>query len=264
MRRDSTPILLRWARWARLLLHIGGTGVLLIQFFPRWSGERRKRVKQWWSVALLQILNIRVELEGDLPAGDAAPFLLAANHVSWLDVHLIDSVVPTRFVAKSEIRQWPLAGWLAQRAGTVFINRARRHDTGRIAETIGAALAEGDVVGLFPEGTTSEGHGVNKFHASLLQPAVGGDHPVLPVAIRYLRRDGSLCREAAYVDEMTLVQSIGLVIRQPQIIARIRVGDPVSAGALHRRELAALLHQQVVSLLAPSSTDTPPAAAPDR
>lgn len=241
---------------------MAGTAVLLLLWFPRLSPATRQRIKRWWSRRLLDILNVQVEQRGEFPAS-SSPFLLASNHVSWLDIHLIDSVQPTRFVAKSEIRQWPVAGWVAERAGTVFINRARRHDTGRIAEVIGKVMADGDVVGLFPEGTTSIGEEVRKFHASLLQPAVAAQVPVVPVAIRYLRPSGEICREAAYVDDLSFAQSLGLIIRQRSITARLVIGNPISTQGLHRRDLAFRLEAAVVSQLGTIGRGSRPGTAPD-
>jgi 1-acyl-sn-glycerol-3-phosphate acyltransferase len=142
---------------------------------------------------------------------------IAANHVSWLDIFAISRRAPTRFIAKSEIRDWPLAGWIAERAGTIFIRRERRRDTGRISERVHAALAEGDCVGLFPEGATTEGDEMLKFHSSLFEPAVANAAHVHPCAIRYERADGP-CREVAYVGELSFMQSFGLVMRQRGVV----------------------------------------------
>jgi 1-acyl-sn-glycerol-3-phosphate acyltransferase len=126
--------------------------------------------------------------------------MIVANHVSWIDIFLISSVRPTRFVAKSEIRGWPLAGWIAERAGTLFIRRDQMRDMARIDARVREVLAEGDCVGLFPEGITTEGDELRKFHSSLFEPAVANGAHVHPAAIRYehpTARSAARCRSSA-------------------------------------------------------------------
>ena len=166
--------------------------------FPLQSAARRKREIELWSARLCYILGVRIFLHGSPPAYDLRPLMIVANHVSWLDIFAINAVVPVRFVAKAEVRRWPLVGWLSARAGTIFINRARRQDTLRINGLIVDALRAGELFAVFPEGTTSDGSRLLKFHSSLLEPALQAGAAVQPVALRYEREDGSLCTEAAY------------------------------------------------------------------
>jgi 1-acyl-sn-glycerol-3-phosphate acyltransferase len=231
--------------------------------FPRASAQRRRALVGWWSAKLARIVGVSVVADGELPAADGTVSMIAANHVSWLDIFAISSVHPTRFIAKSEIRDWPLAGWIAERAGTIFIRRERRRDTARINDLVHAALAEGDCVGLFPEGTTTEGDQLLRFHSSLFEPAVANAARVLPVAIRYEHHDGSLCRAIAYVGELSFVQSLALVIRQRDVVARIAFAPPVGADGLGRREVAALAEARVASALGLPPRGTAPKTPPD-
>jgi 1-acyl-sn-glycerol-3-phosphate acyltransferase len=189
--------------------------------------------------------------------------MIAANHISWLDIFVVMSVQPARFIAKSEIRDWPIAGWIVERAGTLFIHRARRHDTGRINEQVHAAFAEGACVGLFPEGTTTEGNQLLRFHSSLFQPAVVNEAVVHPVAIRYAHADGSACRAMAYVGETTFMQSLGLIIRQRDVVAHLSFAAPVPAAGSDRRSVARAAHERVASLLGLEPRGNPPGRAPD-
>lgn len=175
--------------------------------------------------------------------------MMAPNHVSWIDTFAVSAVRPTRFIAKSEIRDWPIAGWVAQKAGTIFIRRAKRNDTARINELVHAALEEGDCVGFFPEGTTSEGDKLNKFHSSLFEPAVANRARVQPVAIRYEYPDGSLCRAMGFVGDLSFAQSLGLVARQKRIIARLCFAEPIDPAGLTRRDVAKIAQERVASLL---------------
>jgi 1-acyl-sn-glycerol-3-phosphate acyltransferase len=204
-----------------------------------------------------------MRVEGPLPAAREAGVMIAANHVSWLDVFAVSAVWPTRFIAKSEVRDWPVAGWIAERAGTLFVRRARRHDTGRINEIVHAALAHGDCAGLFPEGTTTMGDRLLKFHSSLFEPAVANGARVHPVAIRYVHADGSLCRAVAY-DELSFMQSVALILRQRSVVVRIAFAEPIEASGLTRRELAEIARQRIANLLALPAADTQPNAATGR
>lgn len=190
--------------------------------------------------------------------------MIAANHVSWLDIFAIMSVRPARFIAKSEIRAWPLAGWIADRAGTLFVHRARRHDAARINTRVHEVLAQGDCVGLFPEGTTTEGDRLLPFHTSLFEPAIANSATIHPAAVRYENRDGSPCADFAYVGEMTFLQSLARVIAASGVVARVDFGEAIGpAQAPDRREAARLAQSRVASLLGLDPRDNPPGRARD-
>ncbi len=174
--------------------------------------------------------------------------MLAANHVSWLDVYSLISVCPARFVAKSEIRNWPLLGWLSQNAGTLFIERTKRSDTARINQDISNALTIGDRVAVFPEGTTSDGTALRHFHASLLQPAVAAETLLYPVAIRYHDMAGHISNAAAYVN-VSLLESLQQILRQSWIEVELIFADPVNSNGKNRRELARFAEQAIASAL---------------
>ncbi len=216
--------------------------------FPRVTRERRRKIMRWWSGKLLRVLAIEIVVEGRPPEEGAAT-IMAPNHVSWMDTFAVSAVRPTRFIAKSEIRDWPIAGWVALKSGTIFIRRAKLHDTVRINELVHEALEEGDCVGFFPEGTTSEGDRLLKFHSALFEPAVANRARVQPVAIRYEYPDGTLCRAVSFVGELTFAQSLGLVARQKRVVARLRFAEPIDPAGLSRREVAKLAQGRVASLL---------------
>jgi 1-acyl-sn-glycerol-3-phosphate acyltransferase len=246
-----------------MALHLVAGAAILKTVFPRASAERRRELVGWWSAKLLRIVGVVTEVHGAPPEQASRGAMIAANHVSWIDIFAVSSVRSTRFIAKSEIRDWPLAGWVVERAGTIFIRRERRRDTARINEVVHAALAEGDRVGLFPEGTTTDGDTLLKFHSSLFEPAVANAAPVYPCAVRYEHADGSLCRAMAYVGELSFMQSRGLVIRQKGVRARLAFSAPIETAGRGRREVAAAAHAAVATLLGLSAPDTPPRTARD-
>lgn len=238
--------------------HAAAAALILRFVFPRVAARARRRLVQWWSGKLLRILNVSTRVEGRAPRTRDAAAMMVANHVSWVDVFLVSSVRPTRFIAKSEIRDWPVAGWIAERAGTIFIRRARRHDTARINQQVHEALAKGDCVGLFPEGTTTEGDRLLKFHTSLFEPALANAARLHPLAIRYEHPDGTPCRAMAYAGELSFMQSLALIIRQRSVVARIAFAEAIEPGGLDRRAAAHIARERVANLLGLDRPDTAP------
>jgi 1-acyl-sn-glycerol-3-phosphate acyltransferase len=232
-----------------MLCHAAVAAFVLHVVYPRISFGRRRAVMRWWSARMLRILNVRARVEGEVPAIDERGAMIAANHISWLDIFVISSVRPTRFIAKSEIRDWPIAGWIAEKAGTLFIRRDQWRSTALINDKVHAALGEGDCVGLFPEGVTTEGDRLLKFHSSLFEPAVANHAHVHPVAIRYEHADGTLCREMSFVGERTFMESVALIIGQKSVTARVRFAAPVRTEGVTRREVTQAAETRIATLL---------------
>jgi 1-acyl-sn-glycerol-3-phosphate acyltransferase len=249
MSAGRTPLPVRGWRLAHLVfLLVEGLGRVWF-VFPFLTHLSRLAMMQRWCIRVLAALNLRVDTRGGPPIDRSRPALLVANHVSWLDIFVINVTCPARFVAKSEIRNWPLIGILCERAGTLFIERARRRDTGRLNEIMCAALTEGDRVAVFPEGTTSDGRVIHHFHASLLQPAVTIGAPLHPTAVRYLKPDGSVNVDAAYCGDMSLLQSMLLLVAQREVHAEVTFGQPIPTEHRKRRELAREAERAIASAL---------------
>ena len=231
------------------MIHAARAALTLRFLYPRASPERRRVLMQRWCAKLLAILSIEAQVEGDPPSRGENAAMIAANHVSFVDIMLISSVCPTRFVAKSEIREGPLAGWIADRAGTLFIRRDQMRDMARIDARVREVMGEGDCVGLFPEGITTEGDELRKFHSSLFEPAVANSAHVHPVAIRYEHPDGTLCREMSFIGDRTFGESIGLILHQRRVRARIMFAPTVETAGASRRDVAKAVETHVASLL---------------
>ena len=236
--RGTSTLATRGVRLTRIALHLLRGALIVAAVFPFLDAQGRRNAVERWSHALLRILVVHLHVYGEPPIRPAQPVMLVANHVSWLDIFAINAVVPVRFVAKSEIRRWPVIGWLSARTGTLFIERAQRRDTTRINQLVAEAMLAGDVAAVFPEGTTTDGSRVLRFHSSLLQPASLAAAGVQPVALRFERGDGSLCVEAAYDGDKSLWDSFGAIVAQPEIHAHVWFLPVLPAGAAHRRELA--------------------------
>ncbi len=249
LRVPDTRKFIRAIRWTRLFIHVGWALALAAAVFPRVSTATRARLTQRWSAKLLRILNIVLSVHGARPAEDARNLIVAANHVSWLDIFVINSAQPALFVAKSEIRDWPLAGWLCERSGTIFVRRAKRSDTGRINIEMRDTLATGATIGLFPEGTTTAGDRLLKFHSSLFEPAVVYAATVAPVAVRYLSSKGEPDDAAAYYGDISFSDSIRQIIGQKSMIADITFAPSIYAGGITRRVLAQKSEAAIAAIL---------------
>lgn len=247
----TTSLALRGLRLSRITLHLLHGLWTVAVHFPFYRPPRRRKVVRGWSRKLLRILGVRLHVEGALPDGRTGPVMLVSNHVSWLDIFVINAVLPVRFVAKSEIRAWPAIGWLSARTGTLFIERARRRDTARINREIADAMTAGDVVAVFPEGTTTDGSQVLRFHGALLQPALMAGARVQPVALRFEHGDGGLCTAAAYDGDKSLWQTLLAIVAQPAVHARLCFLPLLASEAGHRRELAAAAQQLIADRLKP-------------
>ncbi len=265
-------IFIRGYRMTRLAIHVLYAMAMAAFIFP-WVAEKiRLRLERRWSAGMMRILNIRVHVRGIPPDLNARNAMLIANHISWLDIYLLCSVRPARFVSKAEVRSWPLVGWLAYKVGTFFIDRTRRHDTARVNHEMSAALSHGGCVAVFPEGTTSHGDTLLPFHASLLQPAVHSESKIWPAAIRYTHADGSLNLAVSYVGEVSFGESLEQILRQPEMFAELVFVEPISAHGKTRRDLARqaeLAIADALNLVLPSNesvaeprTVTPPELAP--
>lgn len=200
---------------------------------------RRGHVKRW-SARLLVLCRVEVRILHERGAPDAPRALIVSNHVSWLDIFVINAMHPCRFVAKSDIRDWPLIGWLCEKAGTIFIARGRMRDVRRIYQDLVASLRAGEHVAFFPEGTTAAQGALLPFHANLFEAAIEARVPVQPYALRYLDAQGRLHPAADFVGDMTFAQSMHAILNAEPMIAELTLLPPIPVAdhVAHRRDLA--------------------------
>jgi 1-acyl-sn-glycerol-3-phosphate acyltransferase len=229
---------LTW-RLARVVLHLLQGLATCALVFP-WAGATlRERLIRRWSARLLAICRVRVERAA--VAAGAAPLahaLVVSNHISWLDIFVINSVRPCRFVAKAEIRAWPVVGWLVAQAGTVFIARGSRRDLRHTFQGLVDALGQGQRVAFFPEGTTASQGSLLPFHANLFEAAVDAGAVVQPHALAYLDARGGWHPAVDYIGDTTFVDSILNILGGEPMTARLACLVPLAAAGAHRRELA--------------------------
>ena len=230
-------------RLSRVGLHLCWGALTVVVVYP-WSDTRLKRVlKKRWSRQLLEMLGVRLKLG----AGRAAPppGLIVSNHISWLDIFVINALVPAAFVSKAEVRGWPLIGWLCRHTETIFLARGSRAAAQRTRETISEQLRAGAHVAVFPEGTTTGGERVLPFHAALFQSAIDAQAPVIPLAMRYTDRNGNPSRAPVYDGDITLWQCLWAIARTSGLSAELRVLEPLAVAAIDRRILAARCHETI-------------------
>jgi 1-acyl-sn-glycerol-3-phosphate acyltransferase len=219
-------------------------GTLICAFLFPFIGppQRMQHVKRW-SVRVLRALGIRLHSSG---TPSAAPLLVVANHVSWLDILAINAVHPVRFVSKADVRAWPVIGWLVACAGTLFIERERKRDALRVVHQVAKTLKAGEVVALFPEGTTSDGRSLLPFHANLLQAAVSTGTPVQPVFLRFADASHPFSQAAAYVGDTTLVQSLWWIVTARELRAHLVWLSVEPSAGVERRVLSERLRERIV------------------
>lgn len=244
-------------RIARALAHVLRGIVICAFVLPRLDRSARLAQVGRWNTRMLQVLGITVRGHG---APQPGPVLLVANHVSWLDILAINAVHTARFVSKADVRHWPVIGWLVACGGTLFIERERKRDAMRVVHQVAAALDDGDVIAMFPEGTTSDGHGLLPFHANLLQAAVATGTPVQPIALRFSDAHEPVSSAAAYIGEMTLVQSLWRIVCAERLCVEVTLLPPLATQGLDRRSVGESARRSIAALLNIKEThDTAPA-----
>lgn len=244
-----------WARHplrvSRRLLWLGGELLLAAidyarrRTFPSDAPLHQRRAKwlQQASRRVLRIFDVKIDAGGTVPLNG----LLVCNHLSYLDVLVLSALSPSLFVAKSEVRHWPVFGWFARLAGTIFVNRSKPSLAAQTADEMGRALRDGALVVLFPEGTSSGGETVLPFKSSLLKPATRHHHALTAALIAYELTDGDASEEVCYWKDMTLVPHLLNLLSKRAIHASVGFTE-LRQGSTNRKELARQLRSEVLRL----------------
>ncbi len=234
---------------AHLLLGLPLTLLLINPLTARWrlaSGERADhRIIRLWSGILMRIFGFRLRRFGT-PLGGAAFFV--ANHVSWIDIVLMHSQRMLGFVAKAEISRWPLIGWMAARAGTIYHHRGNNESLHGVMHQMLERLQSGEAVGVFPEGRTTDGQGIATFHARIFQPAILAEVPVQPVALRY-GRGGDAQTIVAFAAGESFLGNFLRLLGEPGRQAEVHFLEPVQPTEDGRRRLAQACRAQIVAAM---------------
>ena len=234
-------------RLLSVLAHVLDGRRTLRKAFPHLSPGERQQAVLAWSRQMLQIMGVELHMMGAVPT--AGPMLVVSNHISWLDILVINAVCPAHFVSKSGVRHWPLVGELVSSAGTLFIERESRRDAMRVVHRMAEHLRGNDILAVFPEGTTGDGQTLLPFHANLIQAAIAAEAPVLPGGLSYVdpvhgrRHDAPL-----FIGDTTLLQSLWNTLRATDVVAVVHYGEPQRAQGRDRRTWAQNLRDAVTAL----------------
>lgn len=238
------------------LIHVLLGFAIVTLIFPFAKQGTRNRINRKWSGVLIAICGARVvksvalaqtvQRDGIDPL--SAGRLALCNHISWMDIFAINTVLPSRFIAKAEIGKWPLLGVMALRAGTLYIERGRRHAVAMINQAVGKHLRRGETIAVFAEGTTTDGSQLLPFHSNLIAPAIDVGAEIIPIAIRYTER-GVPTSAAAFIGDMGLITSLARILLARQLAIEVAVLPSISSAGADRHAIARTAHAAIAERL---------------
>ena len=215
--------------------------------FPKLEQHDRHTRVHVWAGQMLQIVGVKLVVNGTPPA--EGPVLLVANHISWLDILVMHASRHCRFVSKSDIKKWPFVATLADGGGTMYLERDSRRDAHRVVAQMAERLRAGDILAVFPEGTTGNGVTLKPFHANLIQAAIEAQVPAQPVALKFIdAASGEPSFAPSYVDDETLLGSIWRTLTAPPLVAVVTFGSAHSHEGQTRRVWAQALREDIEQL----------------
>ncbi|HEU0277151.1 MAG TPA: lysophospholipid acyltransferase family protein [Rhodanobacteraceae bacterium] len=241
------PLRCAWRLPLLLLVVLGGclAAVFLLPRGPR-PGTAGAALLRNWSRVFLRLFGVRVARTGE-PLSD--PVMLVANHGSWMDITVLHSVRPADFVAKSEIGHWPLVGWMARRAGTIFHQRGSTNSLVAVMGVMSERMRAGCSVAAFPEGGTAPAGTLKVFHARIFQAALDAQTPVQPVALRYLR-DGVPAPDMLFKPGEGFLHNVMRVLGTRTLTAEVHFLPPVVFDPEHgRRRMAETARAEIAQVL---------------
>jgi 1-acyl-sn-glycerol-3-phosphate acyltransferase len=235
--------------WAalRVWMHALRWCAEVVWLFPSLTQSGRNRHVRAWARTLLKRLDVELKIVGAPPR--EGPLLLVSNHISWVDIVALHAACRCRFVAKADVKQWPLIGILATGGGTLYVQRESRRDAMRVVHGMAMALKDGDILAVFPEGTTGDGESVLPFHANLIQAAISADSPVQPVAIQFVdAKTGTPSQAVNYMGDESLVSSIWRTLSARNLCAVVAFGIVERANGRDRRTWAQDLRSEIIAM----------------
>ena len=233
-------------RLSKVVVHLARGLWMTHYVFPRLSNAEQEARVQAWAITMLDRLTLQLVVRGQPSAG---PVLLAANHISWADIVVMHAARHCRFISKDDVKHWPIVGTLATAAGTLYISRESPRDAMRVVHHMVECLQAGEVLAVFPEGTTGDGSQILPFHGNLLQAAIAAEVPVQPVAMSFVDAATGLRSFApCYIGDDTLVQSLWRTLCADRLVAVVQFGEPESSNGRSRRQWAIDLRETITAL----------------
>jgi 1-acyl-sn-glycerol-3-phosphate acyltransferase len=228
----------------RIIVHVFKGCCILLLVFPWLKVGRRHHSIRKWCQQLLGIFHIRLNVIGVERLEDAH-YLMAANHISWIDIHVINAFKPHYFVAKAEVASWPIFGWMAKQLGTLFIERGKASSIRKMVPELAAQLRQ-KAICIFPEGTSTDGKQVEPFKPNLFEAAIVASAPVYSLAIQYFDlQTGKKTTAPAFIGEMGLLDSMWKLICSTPICAEIHISAKLPL--LNDRKALAELSQGLIA-----------------
>jgi 1-acyl-sn-glycerol-3-phosphate acyltransferase len=262
---NARPPTTSWPRFAftvvAMVAHVALGIALVSLLFPFVRAARHRQVIRWWSGRILRILRVRLQVLRPSPGAQNIALIddalrvggrgamLVMNHVSWLDIFILQSIRTTRFIAKAEIARWPLLGYLVAVTGATFIERGKRHAVREVNHRVATLLTDGELVGMFPEGTTSEGDRLLPFHANLIQPALNAGAPIVVAGVRYRELDGGPTRATLYTGDITILDSLLRLARHGPLVAELHLIGAFEAAGTTRHEIGRAAREMIAATL---------------
>lgn len=251
----------RLARMAWLL----SWGLLAVRFlFPLWTSPQRQAIKHRWARKLVSGLGVQLP---QAPENIPAKALIVSNHVSWLDIYVINALAPTHFVSKSDVRSWPVIGWLVAHTDTLFLERGSRLAAARTAQQITERLQGNERVTVFPEGTTTLGDTLLPFRPALFQAGIEAEADIQPVALRYVDQAGQTASAPAYAGDTTFWECLRAIVLSSGLHVELSILPAIPGAQADRRDLARQCQASIANALGllalhTEGCDTAPASTP--
>lgn len=212
--------------------------------------KEQHEIIQTWLHRSAEIVGVEIQAHG-IPA--KSPIFVVANHISWLDIIIISSVLPVSFLSKAEIRNWPLIGTLAAKAGTLFIRRGSKNGASEAVELVKVKLNAGHSIASFPEAKTTDGTSVHVFHARLFAAAIETNTPIQPVALRYPPLEEHVTIRVnpivPYVEAPNLVQHAFKIMCAKRTIAEVTICDVLQGEKRPRKEIAQSAREAIAQIV---------------
>ncbi|MDP2408059.1 MAG: lysophospholipid acyltransferase family protein [Hydrogenophaga sp.] len=250
----ASPLVAAW-RAVRALAHVLGGLWTIRSEFGRLTPAQCELLVREWSRQMLRILGAELVVRGTPPAH--GPVLLVANHVSWLDILVMNAAQPARFISKADVKHWPVLGALITGVGTLYIERENRRDAMRVVHQMVERLRAHDSIAVFPEGTTGDGRALLPFHANLFQAAISANAPVLPVALAFVdAASGQRSDAPLFIGDTTLLASLWSTLRASGLQAVVYYGEPQFCQGRDRRAWAQDVRAEVAQMLGLAPPDS--------
>jgi len=211
--------------------------------------ETQHKIIQAWMHRSAEIIGIDIRVYGKFAE---SPTFVVANHISWLDILIISSVLPVSFLSKVEIRNWPFIGTLAAKAGTLFIRRGSKNGATEAINLMQTKLEAGHSVASFPEAKTTDGTSVHVFHSRLFAAAIKTESLIQPVALHYPHTNGTN-PIVPYLNDTNLIKHAFQIMSAKRTIVEVTLCEPIQSKGQMRKQVAQSARNAIAQVMEAST-----------